>query len=466
MAPQAGALGGEDQVTSRPTTQYCEAWGGQVAYQVFGRGPHELVFVGDGGSHLEMLWDEPLLAEPLRRLSTFARIAMFDKNGTGVSERVPRSEWGYVEHWMDDMDAVISAAGFERPYIVGHAEGGPIALMYAATAPHRVGGLILADTFASFLRREGYPFGVRPEQVEKFLEVFELGWGTGLALELVAPTYAASPALREWFARYERSAVSPRVARQLYSVVFDLDLRTVAPSIEVPTTVLHRAGNRHVRVEHGRWLANAIPGARYVELPGDDHAWWSGETEALIAEIQAAVTGERPQVAPTRILSTVLFADLVGSTERAVAVGDRRWVAMLDSHDDAVRTEVSRHRGQVVDAQGDGWLATFDGPARGVRCALAIRDRLAAGGIDVRSGLHTGEIDLRSRGIGGLAVHIGARVSSLAGPGEVLVSRTVKDLVAGSGLAFAERGRHVLKGVPDEWQLFAAEDQAAVVAAS
>lgn len=451
-------------MSSRPTTQYCEAWGGEVAFQVFGEGPHEIVFVGDGGTHLEMLWDEPLLAEPLRRLATFARVAMFDKNGTGVSERVPRSEWGFVEHWMDDMDAVVSAAGFERPHVVGHAEGGSIAIMYAATVPHRVGGLVLVDAFASLLQREGYPFGVRADQVERFMKVFEHGWGTGAALDLVAPSHADSPALREWYARYERSAVSPRVAAKLYSVVFDLDLRVIAQGIEVPTTVIHRAGNRHVRVEHGRWLANAIPGARYVELPGNDHAWWAGETEALIAEIQAAVTGERPQVAPTRVLSTVLFADLVGSTERAVQVGDQRWVAMLDAHDDTVRTEVSRHRGQVVDAQGDGWLATFDGPARGVRCALAIRDRLAASGIDVRAGLHTGEIDLRSRGIGGLAVHIGARVSSLAEPGEVLVSRTVKDLVAGSGLVFSERGRHVLKGVPDEWQLFAADDRAAAAA--
>lgn len=450
----------------RPTTRYCEAWGAQVAYQVFGAGPHEIVFVGDGGSHLEMLWDEPLLAEPLRRLSTFARVAMFDKNGTGVSERTPRAQWGMVEHWMDDVDAVISAAEFDRPHLVGHAEGGPIALMYAASSPHRVGGLVLADTFASFVQREGYPFGVRPDQVDDFLRVFELGWGTGLALDLVAPTYADSPGLREWFARYERSAVSPRTAAQLYANVFDLDLRAIAPMVEVPTTVLHRAGNRHVRVEHGRWLANSIPDARYVELSGIDHAWWSGQTEALVAEIQAAVTGERPQVAPTRVLSTILFADLVGSTERAVAVGDQRWVAMLDAHDDAVRTEVSRHRGQVVDAQGDGWLATFDGPARGVRCAMAIRDRLAYSGIDVRAGLHTGEIDLRTNGIGGLAVHIGARVSSLAAPGEVLVSRTVKDLVAGSGLVFTERGRHVLKGVPDEWTLFAADEPASASAAS
>jgi class 3 adenylate cyclase/pimeloyl-ACP methyl ester carboxylesterase len=433
-----------------PETRYAKSGDVHIAYQVVESGPTDLVLVPGFISHIEEWWEEPLSARFLERLASFSRLILFDKRGTGLSDReagVPT-----LEQRMDDVRAVLAAAGSERAAVLGVSEGGAMSALFAATYPERTAALVLYGTFAEFCS-----WVPTPEHLEHFLHAIDEGWGTGRSLPHFAPSVADDSRFRRWWARYERLGASPGAAMALMRMNSEIDVRHVLPAIRVPTLVLHRTGDVTVDVEAGRYQAAHIPGATYVELPGVDHLPFVGDAEAVLDEIEEFLTGARPVAEPDRVLATVLFTDVVGSTELAARLGDRRWRDLLDAHHAAVRRQLARFRGREVKTVGDGFLATFDGPARAIRCADAIRASVRTLGLEVRAGLHTGEVELIGDDVGGIAIHVGARVAALAGPGEVLVSSTVKDLVAGSGLRFEDRGTHRLKGVPEGWRLFAVE---------
>ena len=419
-----------------------------IAYQVIGDGPIDLVLVPGFISHVEGWWEEPLCARFLERLAGFSRLILFDKRGTGLSDR----EFGVptLEQRMDDVRAVMAAADSARAAVLGISEGGAMSALFAATYPERTAALVLYGTFAEF--RSWVP---TREHLERMLRAMDEEWGTGNSLPHFAPSLAGEPRFRRWWARFERSGASPGAAMALMRMNSEIDVRHVLPAIRVPTLVLHRTDDVTVDVEAGRYQAAHIPGATYVELPGVDHLAFAGDAEPVLAEIEEFLTGVRPVAEPDRVLATVLFTDIVDSTKRAAALGDRHWREVLEAHHAATRRELGRHRGREVKTLGDGFLAAFDGPARAVRCAAAIAAAVRPLGITVRAGLHTGECEVMGDDLGGLAVHIAARVAAQAGPGEVLVSSTVKDLVAGSGLRFDDRGPRALKGIPDEWRLFA-----------
>jgi len=441
-------------MVTQPDTRYAKSGGVNIAYQVVGDAKIDLVFVPGWVSHIEYAWEEPSFAPFLERLASFSRLILLDRRGTGLSDPVDRPPT--LEERMDDMCAVMDAAGSKRAFLVGISESGPMCALLAATYPERTAGLILCNTFARNVYADDHPWAMTIEQWNYGVDVLETQWGKGITAALLAPSRAADREFRRSWGRFERRATSPGAMRKIMSLVMDTDVRHVLPSIHVPTLVVHRIGDQATRIEGGRYLAQQIPGAKLVEVAGIDHFPWVGDVDAILDEIEQFVTGTRRGAEPDRILATVLFTDMVGSTERAAALGDRRWRSLLESHRTLVRSELARFRGREIDTVGDGFLATFDGPARGVRCAHAITTGVRQLGIDVRAGLHTGECELMGDNIGGIAVHIGARVAAAAGPGEVLVSSTVKDLVAGSGLRFVDRGAHVLKGVPGEWRLFAA----------
>jgi pimeloyl-ACP methyl ester carboxylesterase len=436
----------------QPETRYARSPGGSVAWQAIGEGPLDLVFVPWWATNLDVMWEEPSIARFLRRLATFSRLICFDKRGTGVSDALSPTALPTLEEWTDDVRTVMDAAGSRRAALLGHSQGGQMAMLFAASHPERSSALVLADACARQYEGEE-PSRFSVDELELSLEAVEARWGTGANLELFAPGRASDERFRSWWARYERLSLGPRMVRSVVALDFENDLRAVLPAIRVPTLVLHRAGNRFIGVRHGRELAAHIPGARFVELPGDDHLFHLGESETMLGEIEEFLTGARPVPEADR----VLFSDVVGSTERAAALGDRAWRDLLDAYHERVRGELERHRGRAIELEGDGVLASFDGPARAIRCARAIAEAVRGLGLEVRSGLHTGEIELAGGSVRGIAVHIGARVAERAGAGEVLVSGTVRDLVAGSGIRFAERGTHVLRGVPGEWRLFAAE---------
>ena len=441
----------------QPETRYARSEEGHVGYQIVGDSPLDLVFIPSWVSNVDAMWEEPSLARFLRRLATFSRLLCFDKRGTGVSDPVPLAALPTLEEWMDDVRTVMDAAGSKRAALLGQREGGQMAMLFAATYPERTSALILVDTSARAIRDVDYPWGLPPDRVPRLLQRVEDDWGTGLNLDIIAPSVAHDERFRRWYARYERLAMGPRAATTTYAAYLERDLRGVLRSIRVPTLVLHRVGDRHIRLGHGRYLAEHIPGAKCVELPGEDHLFHVGVTEAMLGEIEEFLTGVRPLPESDRVLATVLFTDIVTSTERSAQVGDRRWKDLLDQHDSLIRPELERHRGRLVKNTGDGILATFDGPARAIRCAQAIAASMKSLGIEVRAGLHTGEVELRGDDVTGIGVNIAARVMDAAGPGEVVVSSTVKDLVAGSGLRFADRSTHDLRGVPGEWRLFAVE---------
>lgn len=441
-----------------PETRYARSGDVHIAYQVVGEGPEDLIFVPGWVSHLELDWEIPGLARFIERLASFRRVIRFDRRGTGVSDRVAASAIPTLDERMDDLRAVMDAAGSGRASLFGVSEGGPMCILFAASHPERTDSLILYGSHA--LPMLPGDTGLRAELArdpDAFIRRAEQGWGEGFGLEYFSPSIARLPAAREMWARFQRSAASPAAAAAVLRMSLDSDVSEVLATIRVPTLVVHRSGDRAVGAVHGRYLADHIPHARYVELPGEDHFWHMGDSEAIIDAIQEFVTGA-PAVAPSdRVLATVMFTDIVGSTEQAVELGDRRWTDLLADHSRLVRRQLERYRGQEVKATGDGVLATFDSPARAVSCAASLRDGVRAFGIEIRAGLHTGEIEVLPGDIGGVGVHIAARVQSRAQPGEVLVTRTVTDLVAGSGLRFRDRGEADLKGVPGTWRLFAVD---------
>ena len=437
-----------------PETRYALSDDLRVAYQVVGEGPRDLVLVPGFVSNLELAWEYPPYERFMRRLAAFARVIVFDKRGSGLSD--PVGDAATIEERMDDIRAVMDAAGSERADLFGWSEGAAISALFAASRPDRVSGLVLYGSFPRGTPTEDFPWAMSRDVWELSLqEDREEFWGRGLSLAMLAPSRFEDESLVRWWARFERQSMSPRLMRAVMRLDMELDIRSVLPSIRVPTLVVHRTGDV-LPVEGGRWLAEQVPGARFVELPGDDHWPWTSDPDDIVDEVEEFLTGARGEREADRVLATVMFTDIVGSTERASELGDRRWRDLLDQHDKLVRREVERERGRAVKTTGDGVLATFDGPARGIKAARAICAEVRRLGIEVRAGLHTGECELRDGDVGGIAVHIGARVSSMAAPGEVLVSGTVKDLVVGSGIDFADRGAHPLKGVPGEWRLYAA----------
>jgi pimeloyl-ACP methyl ester carboxylesterase len=440
-----------------PATRYARSGSVHIAYQVIGQGPMDLVLVPGWLSHLESVWEEPGLARLLERLATFSRLILFDKRGTGLSDRVPEAELPTLEQRMSDVQAVMEAAGSERAALLGVSEGGPMCALFAATYPERTTALIMYGSYPRWVRADDYPWAMTREQHEQAMAVFEQRWGEPIGLKVFAPSVAADEGFRQRWGRLLRQSASPAAAVALYRMNIEIDIRHVLPTIHVPTLLIHRSGDQVTDVAGSRFMAERIPGARLVELPGVDHVAWVGDSDAIVDEIEEFLTGARPVAEPDRVLATVLFVDMVGSTERAVAMGDRRWREVLTGYREAVRRELGRFRGREVDMAGDGFLATFDGPARAVRCASSVKEAVRPLGLEVRAGLHTGEVELMGDRVAGIAVHIGARVGALADPGEVLVSSTVKDLVAGSGLRFVDRGAQALKGVPGEWRLFAVE---------
>ena len=429
--------------------KYARSGNVHIAYRIFGDSPRDIVLIPGTLSHTELLWEVPTNEYLLKRLTSFARVIVFDKRGQGLSDRAAEQT---IEERIGDVRAVMDAAGSRRATIYGWSEGGPMCLMFAATYPERTSALVLYGTYAS-MRTDS--FNVSPAQLERWLAAVEKRWGEGLLVRLNAPSRAKDQHVVQWFGRIERAGASPGSIISLLRANYEIDVRHLLPSLSVPTLILHRTGDALVPVAAGRCLAENIPGAKYAELPGDDHLVLDEETQDLIADaIEEFITGSIHRPEPERVLATVMFVDIVQSTEHASALGDERWRDLLKKYYEVVRKELATFRGREVDTAGDGMLATFDGPARAIKCACATRQKLLELGLRVRTGLHTGECELIGSNVGGIAVHIASRIESAANPDEVLVSSTVKDLVAGSGIRFDDRGAHSLKGVPGQWQLF------------
>lgn len=447
-----------DAVGVDPPVRYVRAGDTHLAYQVTGAVDGstgiDLVFVPEWVSHLETTWEEPAAAAFLGALSAFSRLILFDKRGVGLSDPVPIEALGSLEDWIDDVVAVLDAVGSTKTVLAGTGAGGQMVALAAALHPERVQSLVLLNSTARIAAAPDYPAGWPPASLDDMAETTRDRWGTGWAFGVGAPTLEHDTRAREAHARRQRLSASPGVALAMQRMLIGSDIREAVATIHVPTLVLHRRGNRMLPVEHGRYLASAIPGARLVELNGDDHLWWAGDWRALVSEIREFVTGVREPAAVERALASILFTDIVGSTSTAARRGDAAWIELLARHDEAIRRQLERFRGRQVKHTGDGVVATFDGPARAIRCACAIREALHAIGIEISAGIHVGEIELGARGeLHGIAMHIAARVEEHTAAGEIRVSRTVTDLVAGSGIEFEDRRAVELKGVPGEWEL-------------
>ncbi|HSK98064.1 MAG TPA: adenylate/guanylate cyclase domain-containing protein [Euzebyales bacterium] len=443
-----------------PPTKYVATDGGHVAYQVFGDGPTSVLFISNWLSNLDVMWDEPALAAYLRRLAEFSRVVCFDKRGSGVSDPVQLATRPTLEQWMDDAIAALDAAGVDEVALIGDTEGGPMAMLLAASFPERVSALVLVNSYARWRRADDYPIGMPERTTAKLIERWEQNWGiTSEILGFTAPTLADDERARRWFGRYQRLAMPPGVAVVMYRWVLGLDVRDILGNIAVPTLVLHRRDARHHRIAFGRYLAEHIPEAQFVELDGaDTFPFHAGDTEPLLSAIEVFLTGTTRPPPSSRRLATVLMSDIVGSTTLVSQLGDARWRERLRDHDAVVRGAVARYRGDELVHTGDGIVASFDGPTRAVTCARYIVDALADLGLTVRIGLHAGEVEIGPQGASGLALHIAARVMGVAVDGGILASRTVRDLVFGSGLAFVDRGEHQLRGVPGSWSLFEVVD--------
>jgi class 3 adenylate cyclase len=441
----------------RPTTKFAKLGNDRVGYQVLGDGPIDLVFLTGMSSHIDLRWEEPLNEYFLHRLASFSRLILFDRRGTGVSDPVPSDHLPTWEQWADDMRVVFDAVGSERAAIMAWLDGGPMAMLFAATYPERTAALVLAHTAARYVRADHYPHGFAPEVAEHLLHMVEDLWGTEGFVSFAVPSRSQDEGFRQRYARYLRAAARPREAAAQLRNLLSADVRHVLPLIHCPTLILNRSGYRLVTTDHARYLAEHIPDAMLVELPGTDGVLVTEHAGEILDRIEEFLSGIPGGFVSDRALATVLFTDIVNSTDLAASVGDRRWKAVLETHDEIARDQVARFQGRFIESTGDGVLATFDRPGRAIRAAGAIQESIRALGIDIRVGLHVGEIELREGGhrVGGIAVHIAARVTAIAAPGEILVSSTVKDLVAGSGVEFRDRGVHDLKGVPGAWRLFA-----------
>jgi pimeloyl-ACP methyl ester carboxylesterase/class 3 adenylate cyclase len=440
-----------------PQTRYARSGDVSIAYQVVGEGPLDLVLVPGFATHVELQWESPPMVSFFERLSGFSRLILFDKRGTGLSD--PVADVPTLEQRADDVRAVMDAVGSERAALLGISEGGPMCVLLAAAHPDRVSSLVLYGAMARTTEAPDYPWASPADALrESTAEFIAPYWGQDAQgmVELFAPSLAGDPRTAEFVGRMERSSASPAMVLKIFEMFLDIDVRAVLPTVHVPTLVLHRRSDRAVNRRAGEHLAAAIAGARYVELAGIDHLPWAGDSEAVVGEIEEFLTGVRSAPEPDRVLATVMFTDIVGSTAKAAELGDTRWRELLAEHLAAVRRELSAFRGREVKTLGDGLLATFDGPARAIGCGQAIAAAARSLGIEVRVGVHCGEVELIGEDVGGIAVHIASRVGDLASGGEVLVSSTVKDLVAGSGIEFADRGTSALKGIADEWRLFAA----------
>ena len=437
-------------------TQYARAADGYVGYRIVGHGPRELLFNTSWATNVDVMWEEPSAARYFDRLGAFARVAVFDKRGSGISDPVPLTQPATLEGWMDDARVVADAAGFGSMFVVGDLEGGPMAMLFAASYPERVRGLILVNTFARFLRAPDYPIGVPLRVAASLADGYETHWGAGDFVELTAPGVADDARFRRWYARYERLSMPRRAARVMYEWVQRFDVRGILPAIQAPALVIQRRSNRYYRPAYGRYLAEHLANATYVELPGRDAYPFFVHADDVLDEIETFVTGNRPQALSDRRLATVLFTDVVDSTGHASRLGDQRWRAILEAHHALIRGELARFGGREVDTTGDGFLAVFDGPTRAVLCALAIVHAVSELGIEVRAGVHTGEIEVVGPSVAGIAVHIAARVLAAAGPSVVLTTSTVRDLAVGAPIVFHDRGSHELRGVPGAWQLLEA----------
>jgi pimeloyl-ACP methyl ester carboxylesterase len=438
-----------------PATSYAKSGDVNVAFQVVGDGPFDLVYAPGWISNIELMWEEPSQAHFLNKLAGFSRLIAFDKRGTGLSDRVPPHQMPTLEERMDDIRAVMDAADSRRAAIFGVSESASMCLLFAATHPERTRALVTFGAFAKRLRSADYPWAPALEERLAWVESIERDWGKSGDFGTIAPSLAHDTRQMEWYSAYRRRSASPGAAHALALMNTYVDVRHVLPVIRVPTLILHRTDDLDAKVEEGRYIASRIPGAKFVELPGADHIPWVGDAETVVAEVQEFLTGSRPAPAPDRFLATVLFTDIVEGTRRAAELGDRAWGELLERHHGLVREQLDRWRGTEVDTAGDGFFATFDGPGRAIRCALAVRDSVRGLGLEIRAGLHAGECEVIAGKTGGIAVITAARVRERASPGEVLVSSTVHDLVSGSGITFADRGMSALKGVPGEWRLYA-----------
>jgi len=435
-----------------PETHYAKSGDVRIAYQVAGGGPFDLVFVPGFISNLDLAWEDPNRAHFFSRLASFSRLILFDKRGTGLSDRV--GSVASLEERMDDVRAVMDALESERAALFGISEGGAMSMLFAATYPERTRALVLYGSYGHF------PLWVLPpDKFKAFMEIVERDWGTGATARFFAPSKAEDETFRRGWARFERLGASPSAVAALFRMNNEIDVRHVAPAIRVPTLVIHKTGDTRVSVEAGRFLGSAIPGAKFVELPGCDHVLWVGDVDRIADEIEEFLTGSRSEMEPDRVLATVMFTDIVDSTKRASELGDRRWQGLLEQHNQILRRELEKFRGREVKTLGDGVLATFDGPARAVRCATSMVESVRSLDLQLRGGVHTGEVETKGDDIGGIAVHIAARIAALAQGGQVLVSSTVRDLVAGSNLRFIDQGARTLKGIPEEVRLYAVSAQ-------
>ena len=439
-----------------PSTHYVKSDDVYIAYQVLGEGPLDLMFVPGFVSNVEAIWQSPNRSRFLRRLASFCRVIIFDKRGTGMSDR--GSQIFTLEQRMHDVQTILNEVGSDRAALFGISEGGPMSLLYAATYPERTSALVLYGTYAKRSWSPDYAFGWTDEKWNNVLDNIEHHWGTpqGISVTMWAPSIASDPRAVEGLASYFRASASPGAAAAIMRMNREIDVRHILPATRVPTLILHRTAERVIDVEHARYMAQRIPGAKLVELPGEDHVAFLGDQGSILDEIEQFLTGRRHAHEPERVLATVLFVDIAGSTARAATLGDHSWRELLETFYARVREVLHQYRGREINTSGDGFLATFDGPARAVRCASAIRETVRSLNLEVRCGLHTGECELVGNDVAGIAVHTGARVASIAAPSEVLVSQTVRDLVAGSGLVLEEYGTYTLKGVPNEWRLFRA----------
>lgn len=436
-----------------PQTKYARSGEVNIAYQVFGAGAVDLVVVPGWISNIDTFWEEPGFARFFQRLGGFSRVILFDKRGTGLSDRV--TDTPTLEERMDDVRAVMDAVGSKRAALLGYSEGGPMCALFAVTYPERTEALIMVGSFPRIQWAPDYPFGRKPEEQERWLQAIREQWGAPVGVELRIPSLAKDERFRNWWAKMLRTGASPATANALTRSNYDIDTRHILRSIKVPTLLLHSNRDMAVPVEHSRYMAERIPGAKLIEIDSDDHLSFFTRPNEIPDAVQEFITGGRGAVDEDRVVKTVMFSDIVGSTELATKLGDARWRDLCEAHHAAVRRELAIYRGQEIDTAGDGFYAAFDGPARGIRCACGVRDSVKSLGLSARVGLHTGECVVSGEKIAGLAVHIGARVAGLAPADTVLVSQTVKDLVAGSGLEFDDFGLHALKGVADSWHLYA-----------